>query len=151
QPYRQSAYELVELLQERGLHHALAHPLYRMGPPICRSHVERLMLLFGAWEGRNGARPSEQNDLACRLAAAVPPAYLAKLSELHDAAPRHVGTIALSAGSDDHGGLDLATTWTTASGHDVDSFLDAVTGGLGEIAGDHGSSAKLAHATAALA
>src|SRR5262249_51446182 len=114
QPYRQSAYELVELLQERGLHHALAHPLYRMGPPICRSHVERLMLLFGAWEGRNGARPSEQNDLACRLAAAVTPAYLAKLSELHDAAPRHVGTIALSAGSDDHGGLDLATTWTTA-------------------------------------
>ena len=32
------------------------------------------MLLFGIWEGRNGARSRESNELACRLAAAVTPA-----------------------------------------------------------------------------
>jgi len=31
QPYRPSVYELVAFLRERGLAHALAHPLYRMG------------------------------------------------------------------------------------------------------------------------
>ena len=83
QPLRPSVYELVAFLHDRRLHHALAHPLYRMGPPIDVSHVERMMLLFGVWEGRNGARPQEQNELACRLAAAVTPAYLAKLSQRH--------------------------------------------------------------------
>ena len=34
QPYRPSVYELVAFLRERGLAHALAHPLYRMGPPL---------------------------------------------------------------------------------------------------------------------
>jgi predicted metal-dependent phosphoesterase TrpH len=32
QPYRPSVYELVAFLRERSLVHALAHPLYRMGP-----------------------------------------------------------------------------------------------------------------------
>ena len=32
QPYRPSVYELVSFLRERALVHALAHPLYRMGP-----------------------------------------------------------------------------------------------------------------------
>src|SRR5689334_186475 len=57
QPYRPSVYELVDFLHDRALAHALAHPLYRMGPPLGVSHVERMMLLFGVWEGRNGARP----------------------------------------------------------------------------------------------
>ena len=57
QPYRPSVYELVAFLRERGLVNALAHPLYRMGPPLTSWHVERMMLLFSLWEGRNGARP----------------------------------------------------------------------------------------------
>src|SRR5215475_3075756 len=55
QPYRPSVVELAALLRERQLSHALAHPLYRMGPPLTPSHVERLLLLFSVWEGRNGA------------------------------------------------------------------------------------------------
>lgn len=151
QPWRSSVYELVSFLQERGLAHALAHPLYRMGPPITAAHVERMMLLFGLWEGRNGARPEGSNDLACRLAAAVTPAYLEKLAERHHLEPRHAGHIGLTAGSDDHGGLDIATTWTEASGSTADEFLRAVTAGAGEPRGAHGSTAKLAHAVGALA
>jgi len=63
--------------------HALAHPLYRMGPPLTRSHIERMMLLFSVWEGRNGARPQQANELACRLAAHAEPALLATLAERH--------------------------------------------------------------------
>ena len=131
--------------------HALAHPLYRMGAPLTLSHVERLMLLFGVWEGRNGARSAASNQLACRLAAAVTPDYLEKLAERHGLEPAHRGRIGLSGGSDDHGALDVATTWTEANGVTVEAFLASVTAGEGSPLGEHGSTVKLAHAVGALA
>ncbi len=151
QPYRPSVYELVAFLRERGLAHALAHPLYRMGPPITPFHVEHMMLLFGLWEGRNGARPEEANTLACRLAERATPEYLARLAERHGLEPAHEGTVRVTAGSDDHGALDIATTWTEAPGDDVGSFLAALADGTAAIGGAHGSTVKLAHAVAALA
>ena len=150
QPLRPSVYELVDYLNERGLAHALAHPLYRMGPPLNASHVERMMLLFGVWEGRNGARPRSSNELAARLAAAVTPAYLEKLAERHRLEPRHSGRITLTGGSDDHGGLDIATTWTEAPAAGLDGFLDSVKTGCCGPVGSHGSVVKLAHAMASL-
>jgi glycosyltransferase involved in cell wall biosynthesis/predicted metal-dependent phosphoesterase TrpH len=151
QPYRPSVVELVAFLRERELKHALAHPLYRMGPQLTRSHVERMMLLFSVWEGRNGARPKESNLLACRLAAAASPEYVAKLAEKHGIEPVHDGRIAVTAGSDDHGALDVATTWTEAPGESVAEFLESVARGDSRIDGDHGSAVKLAHSVMALA
>jgi hypothetical protein len=149
QPERGSVYALVELLRERSIAFALAHPLYRMGAPITPWHVERMMLLFDVWEGRNGARPSDANILACRLAEAATPSYLAKLTERHGIEARH-DSIALTGGSDDHGGLDIATTWTEAQGESVTAFLETVCAGRGAIGGEHGSTEKLAHAVAGL-
>ena len=150
QPFRLSVYELVRFLRGRGLAHALAHPLYRMGPPRTVSHVERMMLLFDVWEGRNGARPQEANELACRLAAAAGPAALAAYADRHGIEPVHAGTIALTGGSDDHGALDIATTWTESPGETPAAFLAAIAAGRAAIGGGHGSTTKLAHAVAAL-
>jgi len=122
-----------------------------MGPPITPSHIEQLMLLFAVWEGRNGARPEETNVLACRLAAAASRSYLAKLAERHNVAPPAHSTIAVTGGSDDHGALDIATTWTEAPGGSGAEFLDAVMRGEGSPGGGHGSTVKLAHAVGALA
>ena len=151
QPYRPSVVDLVGFLRERGLPHALAHPLYRMGPPLTASHMERLLLLFGVWEGRNGARPEETNVLACRLAATASRESLAKLAERHGVEPPAHTSIALTGGSDDHGAIDIATTWTQAPGHTPGAFLDAVMAGECGFAGAHGSTVKLAHALGALA
>ena len=151
QPCRPSVYELVAFLRERGLAHALAHPLYRMGAPLSAWHVERMMLLFGVWEGRNGSRPADSNHVACRLAAVATPGYLAKLAARHELEPTHAGPIALTGGSDDHGAIDIAATWTAAPGYTARAFLDAVTAGAGHPEGAHGSAVKLAHAMAALA
>jgi glycosyltransferase involved in cell wall biosynthesis len=151
QPLRPSVYELVAFLRERRRTHALAHPLFRMGAPLTASHVERMMLLFEVWEGRNGARPATSNDLACRLAKAVSVEYLAKLSERHGIDVGHRGHIGLTGGSDDHGAIDIATTWTVAEGQTVDEFLQSVAGGVTEPLGEHGSTVKLAHAVGSLA
>src|SRR5262249_18482684 len=42
QEFRPSVYALVDFLIARRLPHALAHPLYRMGPPLTVGHIERL-------------------------------------------------------------------------------------------------------------
>jgi glycosyltransferase involved in cell wall biosynthesis/predicted metal-dependent phosphoesterase TrpH len=131
QPYRPSVDELVALLIERQLPHALAHPLYRMGATLTPAHIERLLQLFTVWEGRNGARPEDANVLASRLAL--------------------LRGLALSGGSDDHGALDIASTWTEAPGETVEEFLAGVIAGRGRPEGAHGSTLKLAHALAALA
>ncbi len=150
QPYRPSVDELVAFLRERGLRHALAHPLYQMGPPLTRSHVERMMLLFSVWEGRNGARPEETNTLAVRLAATATPELLDELAERHGVeAPAH-RAIALTGGSDDHGALDIAMTWTEAPGETVEEFLANVSAAQATPGGEHGSALKLAHAVGAL-
>jgi len=149
QPLRTSVYELQAFLVDRGLHHALAHPLYRMGPPITASHVERLLLLFSVWEGRNGARPESHNLAACRIAELATPAYLEKLADKHGLGSQH-GHVALSGGSDDHGALDIATTWTEAEGETVADFLTQVSLGRARPEGAHGSSEKLAHAMLSL-
>jgi glycosyltransferase involved in cell wall biosynthesis len=151
QPYRASVVELVALLRERRLAHALAHPLYRMGPPLTSQHMERLLLLFSIWEGRNGARPVEANALACRLAEMVSREYLVRLADRHGVPPPAHARIALTGGSDDHGAIDIATTWTRASGESPTEFLAAVGRGDAVPEGAHGSSVKLAHALGALA
>jgi len=150
QELRPSVYALVDFLIVRGLAHALAHPLYRMGPPLTIGHIERMMLLFKVWEVRNGARPASSNVLAEAFRVACTPAYLATLADRHDVEPRHAGVIAACAGSDDHGALDIATTWTEAPGEAPAAFLANVADGSAQVEGEHGSSLKLAHAVGAL-
>ena len=77
--------------------------------------------------------------------------YLAKLAGRHDLEPVHTGPIALTGGSDDHGAIDIAGTWTAAPGDTPAAFLEAVAAGAGTPEGAHGSAVKLAHAMAALA
>src|SRR5262249_52435052 len=105
----------------------------------------------GVWEGRNGARSQQSNELACRIAATMNGERAAALANRHGIEPAHGGRIALTGGSDDHGALDIATTWTDAAAPSIAEFLSEVQFGWGGLGGDHGSTAKLAHALTALA
>ena len=72
QPSAASVYELVDVPPRAAARHALAHPLYRMGPPITavarRAADAPLRRL-----GRAATAPARgsTNELACRLAAAA--------------------------------------------------------------------------------
>ncbi len=114
QPYRPSVYELAAFLRERGLPHALAHPLYRMGPPLTVSHIERMMLLFGTWEGPQRAPGRMRLEPPCLPPGGRSHARLSRQAhrERHNLEPGHAGRIGLTGGSDDHGALDIAMTWT---------------------------------------
>jgi glycosyltransferase involved in cell wall biosynthesis len=149
---RPNLYELVDHLCREGIAHALAHPLQRVGGDLTPWHVERCLLLFGVWEGRNGARTRAGNEMAVRIAGSASPAYLAKLAERHDMAPRGDGPPALTGGSDDHGLLDVAATWTaTPPARTVPALLELIREGRTAPGGAHGSTQALAHAMVALA
>src|SRR5262245_14054232 len=113
---RPNVYEMVSHLESRGLVFALAHPLQRLGAELTVDHIERCLLIFRRWEGRNGARVWEGNEAACRIAASASRDYLEKLAEKHGIAPRGSGPPALVGGSDDHGLLDAGATWTETPG-----------------------------------
>jgi glycosyltransferase involved in cell wall biosynthesis len=150
QEYRPSVFALVDFLISRGLAHALAHPLYRMGPPLTMAHVEQMMLLFRVWEVQNGARPERSNVIAGAFRESCTPAYLETLAARHGTDPRHSGPIGICAGSDDHGAIDIATTWTEATGDVPAEFLTSVAQNRATVHGEHGSSVKLAHSIGAL-
>lgn len=149
---RGNVFELIELLTERRVTHALAHPLQRIGATLTADHIERCLLLFPIWEGRNGARSRVGNETAVRIAEAATPAFLDKLAEKHGIARRGAGPPALTAGSDDHGLIDAAATWTeTPPAHSASTFLAHIRAGRTSLHGAHGSTAALAHAITGLA
>ncbi len=148
---RPDVHELVAYLEAADLVFALAHPLQRIGHDLTIDHIERCLLLFRRWEGRNGARVRVGNEAACRIARAATPAYLAKLAEKHGIAPRGDGPPALVGGSDDHGLLDAAATHTrTPVAASVAELVDHLRAGRCEPAGAHGSTLTLAHSMTSL-
>ena len=109
---RPNLHELVVYLEGAGLPFALAHPLHRVGGELTADHIERCLLLFRLWEGRNGSRPAATNEVACRIARSASRDLLERLAEKHGITPRGDGPPALTGGSDDHGAFDIASTWT---------------------------------------
>jgi glycosyltransferase involved in cell wall biosynthesis/predicted metal-dependent phosphoesterase TrpH len=148
---RPNLFEMLDHVRAAGLPHSLAHPLHRVGGHLSADHLEKLLLVFSAWEGRNGARPQVTNELAARIANSATPDYLAKLSEKHGIAPVSDGTIALTGGSDDHSGFDVARAWTeTPPAADVGEVLEHLRAGRTRPGGLDGTSQMLAHAVSTL-
>jgi glycosyltransferase involved in cell wall biosynthesis len=148
---RANIVDLVDLLDERQVPCALAHPLHRVGERLSVDHLERCLLLFRLWEGRNGARPRECNEVAVRIASAGSPALLARLADKHDLAPRTLGPPALTGGSDDHALLSAASTWTeTPAAPSPEALLDRLWAGRTSMHGSHGTATHLAQSVGTL-
>ncbi len=148
---RENIVDLVDLLDERQVPCALAHPLHRVGETLSVDHLERCLLLFRLWEGRNGARPRECNDVAVRIACAASPALLLRLADKHGLAPRTTGPPALTGGSDDHALLSAASTWTeTPAAATPAALLDRLWAGMTSAHGAHGSATHLAQSVGTL-
>ena len=148
---RDDVYAFTAFVHGAGLPYALAHPLHRVGGDFTQYHLERSLLLFPLWEGRNGARPREGNEVACRMAAAGTPGFLAKLADKHGIEPLNLAPPGLVAGSDDHGLFDVAATWTELPrAADPAELLEHLAARRTALAGSHGATEKMAHSVASL-
>jgi glycosyltransferase involved in cell wall biosynthesis/predicted metal-dependent phosphoesterase TrpH len=156
---RNDVYAFADWLVEHNLPHAFAHPLYVQNGRLTPWHLERAALLFKGWELLNGAHSGAHRRVVERYLNALTPAKVQELSRRHDLKPRwsRVWHKAHTAGSDDHGLLNIGRTWTGVVGdhgqtiRDPREFLKRVMAGRSVVGGVGGHPSLLAHQLATVA
>ncbi|MEQ8833277.1 MAG: glycosyltransferase [Miltoncostaeaceae bacterium] len=149
---RPNLHEMLGYLEAADLPCALAHPLHRVGDDLSPDHIERCLLLFGLWEGINGARPRLTNEVAARIARSAQRSLMERLADKHGIPPRAWGPPGLVGGSDDHGSFDIANAWTELPPAATPAqVLDHLRARRVHPGGGHGSAEALAHSVGALA
>jgi glycosyltransferase involved in cell wall biosynthesis len=140
QKHRRNIYELQRFLAGQGIQHAVAHPLYDMNRRLTASHVQKLVLLFKHFEGVNGLRDSLLSDVTRFVLRALTPELIEKFSCRLHLEPTHPEPWRkiFVAGSDDHGGIFVASAYTEApASKDATDFFhfvgkgDCITRGQG--------------------
>jgi len=149
---RDDIYSFAGWLRERDLAHAVAHPLDGIGDTRAIWRLERLALLFRGFEVINGAHAGGHATTVARWVETLTPERLESVGKRHamkpvwgPGAPR-----ATTAGSDDHGLLNVGTAWTSVDRgslerEDPRAFVEAVMAGGGTPEGRSGRPSLLAH------
>ncbi|MEM6315464.1 MAG: PHP-associated domain-containing protein, partial [Planctomycetota bacterium] len=149
QAQRDDIYAVAAHLLEHNLAHSVAHPIYRQNDMLFRWHLERMLLLFKGFECLNGAHSAMHRQAFEPLLDRLDEAEIARLAQVHDIEPLwpqpHVK--ARTAGSDDHGQLNIGRTFTEfpADVETTDDVLEALRTGRCKPGGESGSTPKLAH------
>ncbi len=142
-------YSVAEYVERNKIAHAVAHPIYRQNDKLERWHLERLILLFKGFECLNGAHSPLHREAFEPVLNRLTRQEMQKLSEQHGILPRwpEPWFKARTAGSDDHGLLNIGRTWTEfpPGTTTVDDVLQCLREGACQPGGEAGSSAKLAH------
>jgi len=147
QKLRFNLYELVAYLNQSGICHAIAHPLYAVNDKLTLAHFERLLLLFRNFE-LNGARSPQLNAIITRVLAGLSAPELARLEERHQltAAVPEPWRKNVVGGSDDHSGLNIARTFTAVEGADsVAAFFAGIENRRGQVHGVPATPETMAH------
>ncbi|WP_027390889.1 glycosyltransferase [Chrysiogenes arsenatis] len=145
QPLRKNIYELVDYLQYQQIEHILAHPLYDMNGTLDRTHIERCLLLFDNWEILNGTRSRLSRNLTLQIVQRTTATDLERYANQYGFNKRQRATIAMTGGSDDHGGIDVGQTFTRFAGESCDDLLQSLRLATTEPAGQPGSAERLSH------
>jgi glycosyltransferase involved in cell wall biosynthesis len=116
---KENIYEFVAYLKQHQIAHSLAHPLYSVqGTRVNRRLVEKFVLLFDNWEIINGTRGANVRQIEEKIADMYKGwEKIRHLEEIYNIQTlRSRESISFTAGSDDHGGMDVGRTWTQVEG-----------------------------------
>ncbi len=148
---RESIYDLQAFLARQELAHSVAHPFYSLNQKLDASHLERLILLFKHFEGRNGLRDDLLNQVAVEVFQRLTPARVEEYANRHGFAPTHAEAWKkiLTAGSDDHGGIFPGRAWTETRSRPPEptpaGFFQMVRAGDVQMGGEGGTPLALSH------
>lgn len=148
QQIRTNIYDLQKYLAENNIIHTIAHPLFRVNDRLTADHFEKLLLLFKSFEVINGSRHIRAGSITRTILDSLTPALIEKLADHHGIEPTgpEPWKKNMLAGSDDHGGLYVASAYTeTPYASNVFDFLQHLREGSVTPAGRGGSSVRLAH------
>ncbi len=146
QRYRRNIYDLRDYLFENRLAHSVAHATYSVNNRLSLSHLERLLLLFNVFEVINGGRSRLHNETLMEVLSSLNPDKLDDLRKKYRIEPIgdkpwEKGT---TGGSDDHAGLFIGQTFTTAEASSPTEFLDRLRNRATQGMGRHNDYKSLA-------
>ncbi len=148
QSLRENIHDLQQYMNENRVIHTIAHPLFRINDKLTIAQFEKLILMFNRFEGINGSRVPRACDIGNVVFKSLTPEMINEMADRHDIQP--VGlepwNKTLTGGSDDHGGLYVASAYTvTPHAPSVIDFLEYVREGQHEPGGTGGTSVRLAN------
>lgn len=148
QNLRENIYDLHHYMNENRVIHTIAHPLFRINDKLTIEQFEKLMVMFNRFEGINGSRVPRACDIGNAIFNSLTPEMIADMADRHNLSP--VGlepwNKTLTGGSDDHGGLYIASAHTvTPHAPSVIDFLEFIREGQHEPGGVGGTSVRLAN------
>jgi len=137
QKKRKNIYKLRDYLRKEELACVVAHATYAVNNRLTLDHLEKLIVLFNNFEGRNGSRSVLNNDVLTQVLQGLTPEDIERLAEKHALEPwgRTPWLKGLTGGSDDHAGLFVAKTSTRAEARTPQEFLDQLKRGATEPCG----------------
>jgi glycosyltransferase involved in cell wall biosynthesis len=128
QKLRSNVFDLVAYLRAQSIVHALAHPLFAVNERLSIEHVEQCLILFNLFE-LNGSRDQAQNHTIRAILSALTKDGFYDLVQKHALPPwgNTPWVKGLTAGSDDHSGLNIACMYTSVeNATDHHSFLQTM-------------------------
>lgn len=126
--YRTDIYQLREFLKEQGLAHSVAHVTFAVNRRLSIDHVEQLMLLFNVFEAINGGRNKLHNMSGYNALRNLTPGHIEDMYHKHRIEPAgpEPWNKGFTGGSDDHGGLFIAQTYTQCNARTAGEVIDRI-------------------------
>ncbi|MDY6951513.1 MAG: glycosyltransferase [Thermodesulfobacteriota bacterium] len=144
---RENVFDLVTYLNQEGIVHALAHPLFPVNERLTPEHFCQLLLLFKNFE-LNGSRSEYQNSILFEILTSLSKEKMESFANRFYLEPTHAEPWKknLTAGSDDHSSLNIANKYTEVMGAgSVDEFLEGVGNGEARVGGRAANPRMMAH------
>ncbi|MFO7831045.1 MAG: glycosyltransferase [Desulfuromonadaceae bacterium] len=125
QTRRKDIYRLRDYLQDQDLACVVAHATYSINKRLALEHLEKLVLLFNNFEGRNGSRSTLHNDVLARVLRDLGAEDIARLQKKHAIVPwgKTPWLKGLTGGSDDHAGIFIGKTCTSSEAGSPAEFI----------------------------
>ncbi len=146
---RLNIFEFVEYLQQENIVHVCAHPLHKVNGRTTWDHFEQMILLFKRFEIINGSRLRRLNDTTELVLRSLDEDNIDELSFIHGIEPKceKPWEKVFTAGSDDHSGLYIGTTYTEIDVNEetIEGLLEGIRLGRTRACGHSSGSFTLAH------
>ncbi|MCL0083501.1 glycosyltransferase [Thermodesulfovibrionales bacterium] len=150
---RENVFELVEYLNQEGIVHAVAHPMYSINNLLTIKHFEQQIILFKTFE-LNGSQDACQNNILSRILKNLTPDAIELLANKYNLKPYgdRPWEKNLIGGSDDHSSLSIASTYTEIEGvSSVKEFLRGIAQNKAYVRGRSSDPKAMAHSLYSIA
>ena len=145
---QKNVYDLVSHLRAAGIIHFVAHPLFDINEKLTLEIVEKMVLLFDAFEVKNGMRAGRFNTLINDIISSLTKEKYEILANRHKIAyysdsPWQKSTV---GGSDAHSSLFIARSYTVSpDGETIKKFISSIDKHKSWAEGEDGDTLTLAH------